>query len=189
MMDKNSLRRSYLSARKSLTQLEIASKNHLINQRLINYVPWSNMGLVHLYLPVLDQNEVDTMPTITHIRSHYEQLKIAVPKVEPAQELSHHLLTKSTKLESNLWGIPEPVGNSIIDVKQIDLVIAPLIIFDKAGHRIGYGKGYYDRFLAHCRSDTKKIGLCYFDPVEKIDIEPTDISMNSVITPEGVWEF
>ena len=189
MKDKNSLRRSYLTARNSLTQLEIQSKSHLINQRLINFVPWQDLGLVHLYLPVLDNNEVDTLPTIKHIRSNYEKLRIAVPKVEPAHTLSHHLLTAATKLETNIWGIPEPVGNSNVEAEQIDLVIAPMIIFDKTGHRIGYGKGYYDRFLAQCRPATRKIGLCYFDPVAKIEVEPTDISMDAVITPEGVWEF
>ncbi len=189
MMDKNTLRRSYLASRKSLTTLEIQSKSNLINQRLINFVPWHDVGLVHLYLPVLDNNEVDTLPTIEHIRKNNRKLKIAVPRVESAHTLSHHLLTASTKLETNLWGIPEPVGNSTIEVDQIDLVIAPMIIFDRTGHRIGYGKGYYDRFLARCRPDTVKIGLCYFDPVEKIADEPTDISMNAVITPEGVWEF
>ena len=189
MKDKNSLRRSYLKARKSLAPLEIQSKTHLINQRLINFVPWNELELVHLYLPVLDNNEVDTLPTIKHIRGHFEKLRIAVPKVEIGHKLSHHLLTKSTKLETNIWGIPEPVGNVTIDVEQIDLVIAPMIIFDKIGHRIGYGKGYYDRFLAKCREDTRKVGLCYFNPVGEIEIEPTDISMDAVITPEGVWEF
>lgn len=189
-MDKVRLRRSYLKARKSLTKLEVRSKNQLISQRLINFVAWKNLGLVHLYLPILESNEVDTVPIIHYIRSNFSKLKIAVPKVDSPTTLSHYLLTESTQLETSLWGVQEPVEASIpVSVDQIDLVIAPVIIFDKQGHRIGYGKGYYDRFLAKCSAGTPKIGLCYFDPVERIDAEPTDVSMDAVMTPEGVWEF
>lgn len=188
-MDKNDLRNSYLAARKSLTPLEIKSRNHLISQRLINFVPWAQLKLVHLYLPILEINEIDTLSVIKNIRNNYEKLKIAVPKVASGNQLSHFLLSENTKLETNIWGIPEPVGATSVSVDQIDMVIAPMIIFDKTGHRIGYGKGYYDRFLALCREDTRKIGLCYFDPVDRIDTEPADISMDAVITPDGVWEF
>jgi 5-formyltetrahydrofolate cyclo-ligase len=76
-----------------------------------------------------------------------------------------------------------------VPVKQIDLVLVPMLAFDKSGNRIGYGKGFYDRFLGKCLPDTQKIGLSYFDPVDKIEVESTDIAMNAVVTPESVWEF
>jgi 5-formyltetrahydrofolate cyclo-ligase len=136
-----------------------------------------------------ENNEIDTMPIILYIRRNYPELEMAVPKVEIDSKLDHFLLTEKTTLKTSIWGIPEPVGATPALIDRIDLVIAPMIIFDKTGHRIGYGKGYYDRFLAQCRTDTQKIGLCYFDPVDKIEAEPTDVSMDAVITPEGVWEF
>ncbi len=188
-MDKDSLRKSYLLARRSLDQLEIQSKTQLISQRLINYIPWEQLKLVHLYLPIPENNEVDTLPIINHIRANYHHLQIAVPKVESAYQLGHYLISADTQLVKNIWGIPEPVNADPVSEDKIDLVIAPMIIFDTAGHRVGYGKGYYDRFLANCRPDTLKIGLCYFDPVDPIEIEPTDIAMDVVISPEGIWEF
>lgn len=188
-MDKSSLRKSYLSARKSLTPLEIQSKNHLISQRLIHFVPWQKLKLIHLYLPMLDNKEIDTLPVIQTIRNNFKKLLIAVPKVKDDNQLEHYLLAEHTRLQTNKWGIPEPVDATPVRVEQIDLVIAPMIIFDKTGHRIGYGKGYYDRFLAQCRKDTPKIALCYFDPVDRIAPEPTDVAMDAVITPEGVWTF
>ncbi|GJM30102.1 MAG: 5-formyltetrahydrofolate cyclo-ligase [Cyclobacteriaceae bacterium] len=188
-MDKSQLRHRYLSNRQSLTRFQVQSRNQLISQRLINYVSWTDLNLVHFYLPIVRNQEIDTFPIIEYLRKHYPAVRIAVPKVVQEHTLDHYLLTDRTKLELNLWGIPEPANATAIPLDQIDLVVTPMVIFDRAGHRVGYGKGYYDRFLAKCRPDTRKIGLCYFEPVEQIDFESTDIAMDVVVTPDGIWEF
>ena len=188
-MNKESLRNSFLADRSSLTPSQIQSRNLLIAQRLIDYVPWEDLKVVHLYLPIIQNNEVDTFPLIKHLRKTESAIRMVIPKVEPASQLAHYFLSKSTKLVPNVWGIPEPVDAEAADINEIDLVVVPMVIFDKKGHRIGYGKGYYDRFLAQCNPVTKKVGLCYFDPVEAIETESTDIPMDAVVTPDGVWEF
>ena len=82
------------------------------------------------------------------------------------------------------------MGVELIDEKEIDLVLVPLLCFDKKGFRVGYGKGFYDRFLSKCRSDVLKIGLSYFKPVEKIeDVRDFDVALDYCITPKGVWHF
>lgn len=188
-MDKGQLRKEYLAERRSLSRFQVQSRSQLISQRLINSILWSELRMVHIYLPIIDNHEIDTFPIIQYLRAHYENVSMAVPKVAPEKSLEHYLLTQETVLETNIWGIPEPKNANPVPVEQIDLVIAPMIIFDKTGHRIGYGKGYYDRFLAKCRPDTKKVGLCYFEPVNAIEAESTDIAMDVVVTPDGVWEF
>ena len=165
-MNKESLRDSFLSDRNSLTTSQIQSRNLLIAQRLIDYVPWEKLKVVHLYMPIIQNNEVDTFPLIKHLRKTKSAIRIVIPKVEPGSQLAHYFLSNSTKLVPNVWGIPEPVDAVTADINEINLVIVPMVIFDKKGHRIGYGKGYYDRFLAQCNAATKKVGLCYFDPVE-----------------------
>ena len=74
--------------------------------------------------------------------------------------------------------------------EKIDLVLVPLLAFDKRGHRVGYGKGYYDRLLSQVRHDCRKIGLSLFQPVDVIDdIAASDIELDECVTPEGVVAF
>ena len=96
------------------------------------------------------------------------------------------------KLVENKWGILEPSreNQDKIEPKEIDLVIIPLLIFDKNGNRVGYGKGFYDRFLQQCNPKTLKIGICLEDPIEMIkDVDKFDVKMNFCITPNKIYRF
>jgi 5-formyltetrahydrofolate cyclo-ligase len=100
------------------------------------------------------------------------------------------LFTKNTSLELNEFDIPEPINEKAVQNSQIDLVLVPLLIFDQFGHRVGYGKGFYDRFLSECRADTIKIGLCDFSSVQQISpVLPSDIAMDFCITPTKLYAF
>lgn len=73
---------------------------------------------------------------------------------------------------------------------MLDAVLVPLIAFDARGFRVGYGKGFYDRFLKTCRADCLKIGLSLFPPVEKIaDTADFDVKLDACATPEKIWRF
>ena len=75
-------------------------------------------------------------------------------------------------------------------VNEIDLVLVPLLAFDKNGYRVGYGKGYYDKFLSNCRPDVIKIGLSFFDAVDEIeDIDDYDLPLNFCVTPQRLYDF
>jgi len=146
--------------------------------------------MIHLYLPITTRNEVDTYPVIDYIQNHHQDIQIAVPTVAYDNNfLNHYYLTPTTQLKTSKWGIPEPVKATPATVGQIDVVLVPMLVFDKSGNRIGYGKGHYDRFLAETRSETQKIGLGYFNPINQIKVESTDIPLNAVVTPEMVWRF
>lgn len=150
--------------------------------------------VVHTFLPIARQNEVDTWSIIHRIWQDLPDVQIAVSVTDTTtnRRLSHHILTPETHLIENRWGIPEPQpdGRIAIDSGQIDLVLTPLLVFDRQGHRVGYGKGYYDRFLGGCRPDCQKIGLSLFEPIERIDdIEPTDVRLDACVIPDQVFHF
>ena len=89
--------------------------------------------------------------------------------------------------ENNLF---EPDAQTVIAPEQLDMIFVPLLIFDKAGYRAGFGKGFYDRYLACCRPDCIKIGFSYFEPVERLeDRHEFDVPLNLCITPEQVYVF
>ncbi|HTG57240.1 MAG TPA: 5-formyltetrahydrofolate cyclo-ligase, partial [Niabella sp.] len=92
----------------------------------------------------------------------------------------------------NQYGTPEPEaeGASIILPEAIDLVILPLLCFDKLGYRVGYGKGFYDKFLEQVSDEVIKVGLSYYEPIDKIqDLNEFDVPLDYCITPERMYEF
>jgi 5-formyltetrahydrofolate cyclo-ligase len=113
-----------------------------------------------------------------------------VPKVAEGNHFNNYLLTDNTLLVKNRWGIPEPAEGIEVPAEKIDLVFLPLLAFDLAGHRVGYGRGFYDNFLANCRRDVIKVGLSLFEAEAQIsDINPRDIAMNYCLTPNTIYEF
>ena len=93
-------------------------------------------------------------------------------------------------MKKNSWGILEPIAGEEITVGKFDFVLVPLLTIDNKGYRVGYGKGYYDKFLAECSSDCKFIGLYQFDEIETIDdIHDADIPLHFCVTPKNVLRF
>ena len=92
--------------------------------------------------------------------------------------------------EANAWNIPEPVDTEVAGAELLDLVIIPMLAFDKKGNRVGYGKGYFDRYLKQCREDCIKIGFSYFDPVDSVDdASDFDVPLDLCITPQRTYVF
>ena len=92
--------------------------------------------------------------------------------------------TSATELQQSKYNIPEPVYGVKIDAKKIDLVLTPLLALDEFGHRVGYGKGFYDDFFRSCKPEVYKIGLSLFEPVAKIDdVFEGDVQLTHAITP------
>lgn len=201
-MKKTELRTEYLARRRALPAEEVARRSWEIERHLftahfvrdvISLNEMTSLCALHTFLPITRQNEVNTWPIIRRIWQEQPNITIAVSKTDPvAQTLTHYQLTPETLLIENRWGIPEPDPTSGVrcPTSQLDLVLVPLLAFDFNGHRVGYGGGYYDRFLAECRPDCLKIGLSLFAPVEEIDdIEPTDIKLDACVTPDNTYFF
>ncbi len=151
-------------------------------------LPIWNFQLFHLFLSIPQRKEVDTSFLLTLLQG--KDKDIAVPKVAGKGELVHYLLTDATVFRNSQWGIPEPVSGLQVTPKQIDVVFLPLLAFDLKGYRVGYGGGFYDRFLANCREDVVKVGLSFFEPVAEIsDRHPLDIPMEYCVTPDKIYSF
>lgn len=116
--------------------------------------------------------------------------KVVVPKVYTDHILRHYLLTDSTILQPNKWNIPEPVNGVEVPASKIDVVFVPLLAFDQLGNRVGYGKGFYDRFLRECRDGIIKVGLSLFEAEDFIeDTDENDIPLDYCVTPKKIYSF
>lgn len=186
---KAELRAEFLARRNALSSDELARRNAQLTTQFIDFFKTQSqdrlLRLVHTFLPIRRQNEGDTWPIVHWLWQHGVAVAVSVTDTATNQ-LTHYPLTADTALIENNWGIPEPVGAtlSIVQPTDIDLVLVPLLAFDRQGHRVGYGKGYYDRFLADCRPDCLKVGLSLFEPVDIIaDVTETDVALDHYLTP------
>lgn len=144
----------------------------------------------HSYLTIHEKNEPDPEPLIRSLAFRNPGMQLAVPRIINATEMASIIISDHTEFQKNEFGVLEPVEGEIISPMLIDLVIVPLLGFDKAGNRVGYGKGFYDRFLSTCREDVIKIGLSFFEPLEIIDdTNEWDIPLDYCITPQEAYEF
>ncbi len=196
-MTKVELRHKFLAERKALTAAEISHRSLLITGRFFDFLENNNLitepSILHTFLPIQRQNEVDTWLIILHLWAAFKHIQVAVPVTNVAHSLlSHYLISPETVFTENRWGIPEPSTQDYQPLAPSDfhIVLVPLLVFDHQGHRVGYGGGYYDRFLADCRPDCLKIGLSLFEPIEQIDdVENTDIPLTICITPTQAYIF
>ena len=93
-------------------------------------------------------------------------------------------------LSKGAFGLLEPKGGLTASVADLDLMVVPGVAFDRTGHRLGYGKGFYDRFLGLCKSDVIKLGLSYFEPINNLtDCNESDLPLSSCITPTQYYFF
>lgn len=190
-MRKRELRNLYLSMRVAMDRSAISVKEAKIFERFFDLIDLSGIKYLHHYLPIKEKNEFDALRLAKQVCSLKPAIITVVPRLNSAtRELEHVVFDNDSVIQESTWKIREPVGGTTVNVSLIDAVIVPLLCFDELGHRVGYGGGYYDRFLANCRSDCLKIGVSYFDPVEKIEgIHQGDVPMTSCITPDVTFDF
>jgi 5-formyltetrahydrofolate cyclo-ligase len=188
-MKKDELRKIYLAKRKALSESDRLSLSSAISDIFFKTIDLSFVKVIHIYLPIESKQEPNTWLIIDRIRRDFPHIRISIPKIQNDQMESFYF-EDLHQLEKNNWGILEPKLGVSTPINKIDLVIVPLLAFDKLGHRVGYGKGFYDRFLKGCRSDCKKIGLSFFAPEEKIDgFNLLDIPLQLVLTPKEKYQF
>ena len=186
-MLKRELRALYPRLREEIPDDILHKKSLSISNQLLHLPVWDK-AFFHIYLTIPEKKEVDTSCIIPVLQGRDKH--IVVPKVSNETDLSHYLLSDNTLLKKNKWNIPEPEGGISIDEQQLDVVFVPLLAFDESGYRVGYGKGYYDRFLNKCRKDVIKVGLSLFPPIRRIsDREAHDVALDYCITPEAIYDF
>lgn len=190
-MTKRELRKIYLAQQKAFTAEKRAAESLKICERFFAAFDLDAIEFLHSFLPIEKFGEINTRLILEKIWRDFPQIKTLVPRVNfQTGEIENLLFTQSVELSANQWQISEPIGGELVESVRIDAVLVPLLCFDERGFRVGYGKGFYDKFLINCRADCVKIGLSYFPPVEKIqDAQTFDVRLDYCITPERVFSF
>jgi 5-formyltetrahydrofolate cyclo-ligase len=188
-MNKDELRKKYLTKRLALSESEHRELSLRIFDTFFQSIDLSTIQTLHIYLPIESKSEPDTLLIINRIKKEFPQVRLVIPKVN-GNELDCVFYEGPTQLEKTKWGMIEPKQGEHANPHHIDMVIVPLLAVDKQGHRIGYGKGYYDRFLKLCRPDCLKIGISFFEPEESIAEKSNhDVLLNACLTPEHCITF
>ncbi|MBF0597773.1 5-formyltetrahydrofolate cyclo-ligase [Faecalibacter rhinopitheci] len=185
-MLKSDARKYYRNLRKQFSKDEVAKMSNQIFEKIKQF-NFSEDQTFHIFLPIDKNNEIITYPIIQWLQENGKTIVLPLViendmincKVEPG------FTTRLSPLQ-----IPEPTDYMEITSDKIDVVFVPMFVTDRQGNRVGYGGGYYDKFLARCRPETKKIGLTYFRPIDSIDdAYKGDIALDYLITPEEMVSF
>lgn len=187
-MLKQALRIHYKTLRKQLSENQLEEMSLAVANNVLTLPIWEKTYF-HIFLPIEAHNEVNT-EFILHLLSGKDK-EIVISKSDfKTRNMTHFLLTDNTKIKKNEYNIPEPVDGIEVPAKKIEVVFIPLLAYDKLGNRVGYGKGFYDKFLSECQTETIKIGLSFFEPEEQItDVFETDVKLDYCVTPNAVFKF
>jgi 5-formyltetrahydrofolate cyclo-ligase len=190
-MLKSELRKIYLEKQKALSESERSERCAKLVNLFFQHFNLTKIHFLHSFLPIRRYNEINTHLILEKLWRDFPQIETVVPRVNPdTNEIENLQFTHETELALSNWQIHEPTHDEIVEPEKIDIVLAPLLCFDESGHRVGYGRGFYDRFLAKCRPDAQKIGLSYFEPVAEIaDTGGFDTSLDFCVTPDKIWQF
>ena len=187
-MTKKELRKTYKVHRKDLSENQIEDLSLAISNQLLKLPIWDN-SFYHIFLAIEEQKEVNTDYVLNILSGKDKNILISKSDFETGN-MTHFLLTDSTLIKKNDYNIPEPIDGIEISNDKIEVVFIPLLAFDTKGNRVGYGKGFYDRFLANCKPETVKIGLSFFDPEDEInDIFESDVRLDYCVTPNKNYAF
>lgn len=182
-MDKEKIRDRIKAHRKQLSKQEIEDKSAKITLALFSCDALKNANTVMVYLASFNEVRTDKI-TEKFLR---EGKRVVAPVTDEENiSLTPYLFTDAKELTNGAYGIKEPKRDFRVEKSQIDAVIVPGIAFDKNGNRMGFGKGYYDRFLEDFCG--KKIGICYdFQIIDAIPTNEHDIAMDYIISEENIY--
>lgn len=159
-----------------------------IANQLLKMDIW-NESFYHLFLSITQHKEINTDYILNILSGKDKNIVISKTNFETV-EMIHYLLMDNTVLRKNSYHIPEPIEGIEIATEKIEVVFVPLLAFDKQGHRIGYGKGFYDKFLSRCKPKTLKIGLSFFEAEEQIaGVFDSDVALDVCVTPKTIYRF
>jgi 5-formyltetrahydrofolate cyclo-ligase len=190
-MKKAELRSLFTERRRELSPKDLSKQSLRIRDLFFNSFDLSGVHYLHSYLPIRKLNEVDTWPIIEQIWLDRPDIITVTPRYDfDSGRMDSFTFSSQSVLSENRWSIPEPAEGEAVDPKDLDLLLVPLLCCDARGHRIGYGKGIYDRFLSELKADSIKVGLNLFVPVDRIDdVGGHDIPLNYCLTPERLFKF
>lgn len=190
-MLKSELRKIYLERRKDFSTKQVNEISLQIAERFFQTFDLKKINYLHGFLPIEKFHEIDTRLIFHRVWFEFAHIETAVPRINfERDELDSLMFTPVTELIQNAWMIHEPSHNELVENQKFDLILIPLLAFDREGHRVGYGKGYYDKFLKTCRDDCLKVGLSHFPPEENIEnVHELDVRLDYCLTPDETFKF
>ena len=187
-MTKSESRKKYKALRQELPKSQIDDYSLAIANQLLKLNIW-DFSFYHIFLTIEEQKEINTDYILNILAGKDKNIIISKSHIED-YSMTHYLLTDNTTIKKSNYNVPEPVDGIEIQSSQLEVIFIPLLAFDKTGNRIGYGKGFYDRFLAHCKPETIKIGLSFFEAEdETFKASKDDIKLDYCVTPKKVFRF
>ena len=187
-MEKPALRKKYKKLRQSLSLDEIEELSLSIANQALQLDIWDH-EFYHIFLPITKHKEVNTQYLLNILQGKDKNILLSKSDFD-TNTMRNFLLTDRTKIVVNEYGIPEPEDGIEIAFAKAEVIFIPLLAYDTKGNRVGYGKGFYDRFLAQCNPEALKIGLSFFSPEnECISTNSSDISLDYCISPKITCKF
>ena len=187
-MLKSDARKELLKKRKALTESDCIKLDDLLLIQL-QKMDWSSTRILGSFYPSDAHAEPNSLLLVKFLKFYIPELVVLYPVIHE-KDATMEFYEETEELLVNQWGIHEPIPNKLYAPEQIDTFLVPLIGFDQSGHRIGYGKGYYDRYFARTGNSVKRIGLSYFEPMAIFeDTHQFDVPLSHCITPWNNYEF
>ena len=187
-MIKKEVRQKYKLLRQELPTDQVEEKSLAIANQVLQLDCWDKTTY-HIFLPIVSQKEVNTEYILQLLAGKDKNIVVSKADFE-TREMTHFLLTDATKIKENHYQIPEPVDGIEVPSYKIDVVFVPLLAYDGKGNRVGFGKGFYDKFLASCRPDCIKIGLSFFTPEQSVEsVDLLDVKLDFCVTPDTIYRF
>ncbi len=187
-MLKSAARTTLLAKRQALSETDCIKFDDLLLIQL-QKMDWSETSVLGSFYPSDTHAEPNTLLLIKYLKYRIPDLRVAYPVIND-QNATMEFYQETEELSVNKWGIHEPLPNHLIPSIEIDSFLVPLVGFDLSGHRIGFGKGYYDRYFARIHQPVKRIGVSYFEPITKLeDTHQFDVPLTHCITPWNIYEF
>ncbi len=179
---KQKIRSLIIEVRNRLSDGSCRENNARIRQHILEFDAVKDANVIHTFVSMDERHEVNTRQIIQDL---LEMGKKVVVPIMNGEDLRHSELGSLDDLYENKWGVPEPSTFIEFDIENLEIIFVPLLSVDKMGNRIGYGKGYYDRFLTN--TNALKIGLVFEDFVlDEIPFEKHDVKLDGFISEKGV---
>lgn len=176
MEEKKAIRKKIFAARKACTDQEVRQWSMELTQRVISLPEFQKASRILVYA---DYNH-EVMTGFLIEEAWKAGKEVAVPKVD-GKDMIFYKLTDFSQLEPGYFGIPEPVKGEAVQWEDA-LMLMPGVAFDRENHRVGYGGGFYDRYLEK-HPGLKRIALAFeFQMMAQVPTEPTDISPEIIVT-------
>ena len=189
IVKKDTARRVYIKKRQELSSSKFDEQSSLLVQNVIELINKYRPKCVHCFLPIHSKGEINTSSIIQYCWNTSINVVVPMSNFEDGTlKTAEFKPDTKTKLTKN--NIPEPLKPIWCENDKIDVVITPLLAFDRRGYRVGYGKGFYDRFFTLLNIDTKKVGISLFELCEDIgDLSERDIALTHCVTPNKTYSF